>query len=162
MQPRRKIRPTGRSVSGVHAFRSQTGIPYESTPERDFLIRIESFRSVAEIIPQPIQISFRTASGREATYTPDFLVAHRLGNRAYPESPKPRLVESQAEQAVASALAHVEPEVARRADASRVVRRSLPVASSWWPSAPRSGSRLPSSRRACSVPKPAWRSTRSA
>ena len=39
LQPQRKIKPTRRSVSGVHAFRRQRGIPYESTLERDFLIR---------------------------------------------------------------------------------------------------------------------------
>ena len=34
-EPRTK--PTRRSGSGVHAFRRQTGIPYESRLERDFL-----------------------------------------------------------------------------------------------------------------------------
>lgn len=37
----RKIRPTRRSVSGVYSFRGQTAIPFESTLERDFLIRKE-------------------------------------------------------------------------------------------------------------------------
>ena len=98
LQPQRKIRPTRRSVSGIHVFRKRTGIPFESTLERDFLIRTEFSRTVAEIIPQPVRIPFRTASGREATYTPDFLVVYRLGNRAYPEYPKPRLVEVKPEQ----------------------------------------------------------------
>ena len=54
LQPKRKIKPTRRSVSGVVAFRRQKGIPFESTLERDFVIRTEFFRSVADIIAQPI------------------------------------------------------------------------------------------------------------
>ena len=81
LQPQRKIGPTRRSVSGIHVFRKQTGIAFESTLERDFLIRTEFFLNVSEIFAQPIQIPFQTANGRNATYTPDFLVVYRLGNR---------------------------------------------------------------------------------
>ena len=98
LQPQRKIGPTRRSVSGIHVFRKQTGIPFESTLERDFLIRTEFFLSVSEIVAQPIQIPFQTANGRKATYTPDFLVVYRLGNRAYPEYPKPKLIEVKPER----------------------------------------------------------------
>ncbi len=98
LQPQRKLKPTRRSVSGVHVFRRQTGIPYESTLERDFLIRTEFFRSVADIVAQPIRIPFRTTNGRDAVYTPDFLVIYRLGNRAYPEYQKPKLVEVKPER----------------------------------------------------------------
>ena len=98
LQPQRKIGPTRRSVSGIHVFRNQAGIPFESTLERDFLIRTEFFLGVSEIVAQPIQIPFRTANGREATYTPDFLVVYRLGNRAYPEYPKPKLIEVKPER----------------------------------------------------------------
>ena len=73
----RKIRPTRRSVSGSYAFRGKTSIQYESTLERDFLIRHEFFLDVAEIIPQPVEIPFVASNGRQFTYTPDFLVSIR-------------------------------------------------------------------------------------
>ena len=90
---KRKIRPTRRSVSGVYAFRRDTGIPFESTLERDFLIRSEYFSSVAQIIAQPVQIPFVDSRGRQNIYTPDFLVYRSLGNRSYREYPKPELIE---------------------------------------------------------------------
>ena len=93
LKPQRKVGPTRRSVSGMYPFRKRTAIPFESTLERDFLIRTAFFRNVHDIVAQPIRIPFRTASGREATYTPDFLVTYRLGNRPYPRYPKPRLIE---------------------------------------------------------------------
>lgn len=98
LQPQRKIGPTRRSVSGIHVFRRQTGIPFESTLERDFLIRTEFFLNVSEIVAQPIQVPFETPNGRKATYTPDFLVVYRLGNRAYPAYPKPKLIEVKPER----------------------------------------------------------------
>ena len=95
VQPRqmRKIKPTRRSVSGVYAFRGNCSIPYESTLERDFLIRTEFSLSVLDVIPQPAEISFVSANGRTYTYTPDFLVYYRLGNHSYDDYPKPVLVE---------------------------------------------------------------------
>jgi len=89
----RKIRPTRRSVSGVYSFRGQTAIPFESTLERDFLIRKEFALCVLDIIPQPVQIPFIGRNGQKYTYTPDFLVYYRLGNVPYDEYPKPLLVE---------------------------------------------------------------------
>jgi hypothetical protein len=88
----RQIKPTRRSVSGIYPFRGETAIPYESTLERDFIIRKEFSPSVLDIIPQPCQIPF-TKNGRTYIYTPDFLVYYRLGNRAYPEFPRPVLIE---------------------------------------------------------------------
>lgn len=41
MQQVRKIGPTRRSVSGVYAFRGERSIEFESTLERDFLMRVE-------------------------------------------------------------------------------------------------------------------------
>lgn len=73
----RQIRPTRRSVSGCYAFRGKTSIQYESTLERDFLIRHEFFLNVIDIIPQPVQIPFVSNNGRSFTYTPDFLVSFR-------------------------------------------------------------------------------------
>lgn len=89
----RKIGPTRRSVSGVYVFRGETPIPFESTLERDFLIRQEFSLHVLDIIPQPCQVPFVGANGQTYTYTPDFLVYYRLGNRHYDNYPKPLLAE---------------------------------------------------------------------
>lgn len=89
----RKIGPTRRSVSGIHAFRGETAIPYESTLERDFLIRREFSLAVLDVIPQPCQIPFVSGNGQRYTYTPDFLVYYRLGDMSYHDYPKPTLVE---------------------------------------------------------------------
>ena len=98
LQPQRTIGPTRRSVSGIYPFRNETPIPFESTLERDFLIRSEFFRSVSEIIAQPVQIPFQTAGGRQATYTPDFLVIYRVGDQVDSRGPRPRLVEVKPER----------------------------------------------------------------
>ncbi len=89
----RKISPTRRSVSGVYAFRGETGVPYESTLERDFIIRKEFCLSVLDIISQPCEIPFIGKNGQTYTYTPDFLIYYRLGDTAYHDFPKPILVE---------------------------------------------------------------------
>ena len=90
----RKIPPTRRSVSGVYVFRGETAIEFESTLERDFLIRKEFSLAVIDVIPQPCQIEYcHPRSGRTHTYTPDFAVYYRLGNRSYEDYPKPLLVE---------------------------------------------------------------------
>lgn len=89
----RRIGVTRRSVSGIYAFRGETPIQFESTLERDFLIRQEFRLTVLEVIPQPIQIPFIGRNGQTYTYTPDFLVYYRLGNMCYGEYPKPILVE---------------------------------------------------------------------
>lgn len=89
----RKIKPTRRSVSGHYSFRGETSIDFESTLERDFIMRTEYFNHVLDIVPQPAEISFTNPNGRKFTYTPDFLVIYRLGNRYYGDFPKPMLVE---------------------------------------------------------------------
>lgn len=89
----RKIRPTRRSVSGIYAFRGKTSIPYESTLERDFLVRTEFSRSVIEVISQPVQIPFLGRNGQPYTYTPDFLVCFRATASGLSPAPKPLLVE---------------------------------------------------------------------
>lgn len=91
--PQRKIKPTRRSVSGIYAFRGETPIQFESTLERDFLILTEYSREVLDVISQPAQIPFLGKNGQTFTYTPDFLVYYRLGNRLYDNYPKPVLVE---------------------------------------------------------------------
>lgn len=89
----RKIRPTRRSVSGSYAFRGLSSIAFESTLERDFLIRMEFYVGVLDVIPQPVEIPFIGPKGQTYTYTPDFLVYYRLGSRWYDDYPKPMLVE---------------------------------------------------------------------
>ena len=68
----RKIGPTRRSVSGSYQFRGKEAIQYESTLERDFLIRHEFFpnmslsllsllrshSSVTTVGPTPIPLIF--------------------------------------------------------------------------------------------------------
>ena len=88
VQQVRKIGPTRRSVSGSYPFRGGQAIQYESTLERDFLIRHEFFLNVLEIIPQPVQIPFTADNGRAYTYTPDFL----LSLRGAPGSPVQRVL----------------------------------------------------------------------
>lgn len=92
LAPVRPIKPTKRSVSGVFPFRGEGGIPYESTLERDFLLRTEFSSDVLAIISQPVSIPF-TTNGRLYKYTPDFLVYYRLGDRHFEDYPKPMLVE---------------------------------------------------------------------
>ena len=94
----RKIKPTRRSVSGFYAFRGETAIQFESTLERDFLIRTEFSLSVLGVIPQPVQIPFVASNGQTYIYTPDFLVYYRLGSAHYDDYPKPVLVEVKPEK----------------------------------------------------------------
>lgn len=88
----RRIRPTRRSVSGIYAFRGETPIPFESTLERDFLMRMEFSRNVLGVVAQPLQIPFELKN-KSFTYTPDFLVSYRQGEDALLDYSKPILVE---------------------------------------------------------------------
>lgn len=89
----RKIKPTRRSVSGQYAFRGLSAVPFESTLERDFIMRCEFQLSVLDIIAQPVEVPFQASNGLEYSYTPDFLVYYRLGSRSHIDYPKPILVE---------------------------------------------------------------------
>jgi len=88
----RKIKPTRRSVSGVHAFRGHTPVPYESTVERDLVIRLAFFTDVIEVIAQPVQIPFQMPDGRSFNYTPDYLV-YRRPDRRVEDYRRPELIE---------------------------------------------------------------------
>jgi hypothetical protein len=94
----RKIGPTKRSVSGRLAFRGETSLSFESTLERDFLLKAEFSLSVLDVVPQPVAVPFRGVNGQSYTYTPDFLIYYRLGDRAYGDYPKPVLVEVKPEK----------------------------------------------------------------
>lgn len=88
----RKIKPTRRSVSGFYSFRGESSIAFESTLERDFIMRQEFNVNVLDIIPQPAIIPF-AKNGRNYEYTPDFLVYFRLSKIGYTPDPTPLLVE---------------------------------------------------------------------
>lgn len=94
----RKIKPTRRSMSGVVSFRGKKPIPYESTLERDFLLRTSFFLDVLDIVPQPVFIPFVARNGRQYTYTPDYLVWFRGGSAPYSLYPKPMLIEVKPEK----------------------------------------------------------------
>jgi len=89
----RKIKPTRRSVSGVYPFRGDEPVEYESTLERDFLIRTDALKGVVGIIPQPVQMPFTHINGQTYTYTPDFLVFYRAGSSPHEELIPHQLVE---------------------------------------------------------------------
>jgi hypothetical protein len=55
-------------------------VDFESTLERDFLIRLETERSVLDVVSQPLTIEFVGSNGQIYPYTPDYLVTYR----AYP------------------------------------------------------------------------------
>jgi hypothetical protein len=78
----------------VHVFREETPIEFESTLERDFIMRQEFNPKVLDIIPQPCTIPFTSANGRDYSYTPDFLVYyHAQSHKSFEHYPKPTLVE---------------------------------------------------------------------
>lgn len=79
-QPRRKIGTTRRSVSGLYPFRDVGPIDFESTLERDFLIRLETVRGILDVSSQPVTVEFIGSNGQIYPYTPDYLVTFR----AYP------------------------------------------------------------------------------
>lgn len=90
----RKIRPTRKSVSGVYAFRDETPIPYESTLERDLLIKEEFCLGVGDIVAQPVQVPFQASNGNRYIYTPDFLIYRRSQSpHSHDTYPQPLLVE---------------------------------------------------------------------
>jgi len=62
------------SVSGNYAFRNTKSIWFESTLERDFLLRAEYDFSVYDIVEQPVQVPYITSLGDRSLYTPDFLM----------------------------------------------------------------------------------------
>lgn len=62
------------SISGNYSFRHGKTIWFESTLERDFILKQEFDTNVIDIVSQPVEIPYVTELGNNATYTPDFLV----------------------------------------------------------------------------------------
>ena len=82
------------SVSGNYAFRGEKTIWFESTLERDFLLKQEFDDNVVDVVSQPITISYITELGNESTYTPDFLVQLSCATYFSPSLyPNPILIE---------------------------------------------------------------------
>lgn len=73
-QPVRKPKSVYGSVSGYFAFREQDTIWFESTLERDLLLKLEFNDNVMQVVCQPIEIPYCTNKGNSSTYTPDFLI----------------------------------------------------------------------------------------
>lgn len=87
----RQIGNTRASISGVFPFRPGKMIPYESTLERDFLIKLSWRDDILDVQEQPLTIPYITATGRDSTYTPDFLITYK--NDVNGNAPRPMLVE---------------------------------------------------------------------
>ena len=91
--PTRAIRPTRRSVSGRYTLRNGNAVAYESTLERDFIVRQDFRLDVRNIVSQPVQIPFTASNGRSYTYTPDFLIIFEPSRTARSNAPTATLVE---------------------------------------------------------------------
>ena len=90
----RKHKTVYGSVSGNYAFRGEKTIWFESTLERDFLLKQEFDDNVVDVVSQPITIQYITELGNESTYTPDFLVQLSCATYFSPSLfPNPILIE---------------------------------------------------------------------
>jgi len=89
----RKIPTNRRSVTGFVSWRAQSSIPYESTLERDFVLRQVFNLGVASVVSQPCEVPFVTRSGTKSIATPDYLVHYKVRDDAIGLEFKPMLVE---------------------------------------------------------------------
>ena len=89
----RKIPRTRRSVSGVQGFRPGHDLEYESSLERDFVIRTKFLLDTADIIAQPVILKWVGENGVTYPYTPDYLVYRTANSRRSDHDPKPLLIE---------------------------------------------------------------------
>lgn len=92
-KPVRAIPRNRRSVTGFLSWRGQQSIQYESTLERDFLIRHEFCLAVSHVISQPCVLPFTSRSGKASHYTPDFLVVYKADSSPLKFQRRPMLVE---------------------------------------------------------------------
>lgn len=96
-KPARKIKPTRRSVSGMVVLDGNAIVEYESTLERDFVIRQAFDRRVERILHQPITLRYLASNGRRFDYTPDFLVVFKADQSGKCDPPLLVEVKSQKE-----------------------------------------------------------------
>lgn len=89
----RKIPTNRRSVTGFVSWRGQDSVPFESTLERDFVLRQEFNLGVSSVVAQPCEVPFVTRSGVKAVATPDYLVYYKVFDDAIGMERKPMLVE---------------------------------------------------------------------
>lgn len=89
----RKIPTNRRSVTGFVSWRGQESVPFESTLERDFVLRQEFNLGVASVVSQPCHVPFATRSGVKSVATPDYLVYYKVRDDAIGMEHKPMLVE---------------------------------------------------------------------
>ena len=82
-EQRRTIGVTGGSVSGLYLFRGSDVIAFESTLERDFLVRLETFKHVTNVTSQPFTLEYTCSQNKARKYTPDFLVEFDLKIHPY-------------------------------------------------------------------------------
>jgi TnsA endonuclease N terminal/TnsA endonuclease C terminal len=73
----RAVPRSHRSITGHFSSRLGDSIEFESTLERDFLVKHDFDLSVQKIVSQPCRVPYVQASGRRGRYTPDFLVIYR-------------------------------------------------------------------------------------
>lgn len=91
----RKIGYTYGSVSGNFSFRKEKSIAFESLLEKDLLTLLEYNQTVLDVIEQPVTLEYINDNGREASYTPDFLVYFKTSNRSrtFSSYDRPLLIE---------------------------------------------------------------------
>lgn len=83
--PVREVMRTHGSISGVFMFHG-TPVKFESSLEKDFLIRLSTINSVHSVISQPLSVKFKAQNNREYNYTPDFLVHYKNDSDTYMKS----------------------------------------------------------------------------
>ncbi|HAV4660414.1 TPA: hypothetical protein JIT99_20210, partial [Acinetobacter baumannii] len=92
--PVRKAQTVYGSISGNYAFRGEKTIWFESTLERDFILKQEFNNNVIDVIGQPVVIPYITELGNQSNYTPDFLVQFSSSNcDDFEDFPVPMLIE---------------------------------------------------------------------
>lgn len=69
------------------------GVAFESTLERDFLVRLEADQRVLTVTSQPLTIKFAGFDGRAYPYTPDYLVRYRPVTHVSENKIPPALIE---------------------------------------------------------------------
>lgn len=96
--PPRHIKTPSRSITGLYPFQVPgiesrvEYVTFESSLERDFLMKLELIRSVIDITSQPLTLEYQNDNGVTYPYTPDYLVTFRVGS-IYPEFIPSLLVE---------------------------------------------------------------------
>ena len=93
MKPVRKIPNNHRSITGLVASRTASGLKaFESSLERDFFLLLEFDCNVFNYIEQPIKIPYKGKDSRMHTYTPDVLVVYSQ-DKSTNKWPTPELCE---------------------------------------------------------------------